>query len=247
MSKNISSLRQDNTATALTRENRYLQQKIDAFIIQNSWYVGIFLLLWGIACYLLLGVWNKGDAIVLFAENRTPALNTFFTYCTLIGEGYVYLLAVMVLLFISYSRSLAISVNAFLVLFISHALKKLFQHERPIRYFDELIKKPELPNYLPDVELLDGWTTSFPSGHTTSAFAFYTLIAFFVSNKYVKLLCLVLATLVGLSRIYLVQHFLKDVTTGMLTGFLIALIVYWGHEMLSPDFTRRRLHLRHKS
>lgn len=231
------------TATHLTRANRYWQAKIDAFVAENRWYIWFFLLLWGIACYLLIGVWNKGDAILLFAEHRSPALNTFFIYCTMIGEGYVYLLATLVLMFVGYSRSIAVAINALLVLGLSYGLKHVFQHERPVRYYDYLLKQPELPNYVPDVPLLDGWTTSFPSGHTTSAFAFYTLIAFFVPNKALKLFCLLLATLVGISRIYLVQHFLKDVTTGMLTGFLIALVVYWGHALLSPDLTSRRLRL----
>lgn len=244
MSNGKTSVRQENTATTLTRENRYWQAKIDEFVTENRGYIATFLLLWGVMCYLLIGVWNKGDAILWFAEHRTPWLNTFFIYCTLIGEGYVYLLATIGLLFVGYSRSLAITLNAMLVLLLSYGLKNLFQHERPVRYFNDLLNQPDLPNYIPDLELLDGWTTSFPSGHTTSAFAFYSLIAFFIPNKALKLFCLLLATLVGLSRIYLVQHFLKDVTTGMLTGFLIALIVYWGHALLSPDLTSRRLRLR---
>jgi membrane-associated phospholipid phosphatase len=173
-------------------------------------------------------------------------LDTFFLFCTHIGEGHVYLIATIVLLFIGYSKSLAISINAVLVLLISHSLKSFFKHERPKRYYDNLLGEPELPNYIPNVEILDGWETSFPSGHTTSAFAFYTLIAFFIPNKWAKLFCLLLATLVGLSRVYLVQHFLKDITTGMLTGFLIALVVYWGHAMLSPSFTSRRLQWRRR-
>lgn len=236
--------KQQHTATTLTRENRYWQAQIDAFVAQNRWYIATFLLLWGVACYLLFGVVEKGDVILFFAENRTEFWNGFFLFCTYIGEGYVYIFAIIVLLFIGYSRSLAISLSAVLVLLISRGLKNFFEHERPKPYFDNLLGTPDVPNYIPDVELLDGWTTSFPSGHTTSAFAFYTLIAFFIPNKWAKLFCLLLATLVGLSRMYLVQHFLKDVTTGMLTGFLIALVVYWGHATLSPAFTSRRLNWR---
>lgn len=244
MSENNTPTEQEYTTVLLTEENHYWQAKIDDFVAENRWYIIAFLLLWGIACYLLIGVWNKGDAILLFAQHRTPALNTFFIYCSLIGEGYVYLLATLALLFVGYSRSMAISLNALFVLLLSYGLKNLFQHERPVRYFNDLLHQPDLPNYVPNFELLDGWTTSFPSGHTTSAFAFYSLIAFFIPNKALKMVCLILATLVGLSRIYLVQHFLKDVTTGMLTGFLIALLVYWMHALLSPDITSRRLRLR---
>lgn len=242
MSENNTPKQQEYTAAVLTPENRYWQAKIDDFVTENRWYIIAFLLLWGAACYLLIGAWNKGDAILWFAQHRTPTLNTFFIYCSSLGEEYVYFLAIIVLLFVGYSRSMAIVLNALLVLLLSYGLKNLFQHERPARYFNDLLHQPDLPNYVPNCELLYGWTTSFPSGHTTSAFALYSLIAFFIPNKALKMVCLILATLVGLSRIYLVQHFLKDVTTGMLTGFLIALLVYWLHALLSPDVTSRRLH-----
>lgn len=238
------SITKEPTGDKLTTADRNLQAQIDYFVAENRMYIAAFLILWGLACYFLMGVFNKGDMILFFAENRTEFKNTFFLYCTYIGEGYVYLLATIMLLFSGYSRSLAICLNAVLVLLVSQALKMFFSHERPVRYFSDLLEQPDLPNYIPNVHLLDGWTTSFPSGHTTSAFAFYSLLAFFIPNKWIKMLCLVLAALVGLSRMYLVQHFLKDVTTGMMTGFLIALVVYWAHEMLSPSITSKKLRLR---
>lgn len=206
------------------------QETLASFIKENRTYIFAFLILWGIACFFLFGIIEKGETILLFAENRSESLNTFFIICTYIGEGYVYVIATIILLFFSYSKSLSITVNASFVLLFSETLKHFFEHERPVRYFNSLLKQPELPNYIPDVVLHDGWTTSFPSGHTTSAFAFYTLIAFYIPNKALKIVCLVCAALVGLSRMYLVQHFLKDVTSGMLTGFLIAMLVYWLHH-----------------
>jgi membrane-associated phospholipid phosphatase len=237
------STKKELPANQLTTADRNLQAQIDSFVAENRLYIASFLILWGMACYFLMGVFNKGDMILLFAENRSELKNTFFLYCTYIGEGYVYFFATIILLFSGYSRSLAICLNAILVLLISQALKIFFSHERPVRYFSDLLEQPDLPNYIPNVHLLDGWTTSFPSGHTTSAFAFYSLLAFFIPNKWIKMLCLVLAALVGLSRMYLVQHFLKDVTTGMMTGFLIALVTYWAHEMLAPNFTSKKLRL----
>lgn len=235
--------KQERTTNKLTTADRNLQAQIDYFVAENRLYIASFLILWGLACYFLMGVFNKGDVILLFAENRSAFKNTFFLYCTYIGEGYVYVFATIVLLFSGYSRSFAIGVNAVFVLVISQCLKIFFAHERPVRYFSNLLEQPDLPNYVPNVHLLNGWTTSFPSGHTTSAFAFYSLLAFFIPNKWIKMLCLVCAVLVGVSRMYLVQHFLKDVTTGMLTGFLIALVVYWMHEMLSPSITSKKLRL----
>lgn len=212
------------------KKEEELQVKLNDFVKENKEYMVTFFLLWGIACFLLMLFLEKGDEILFFAKERSSLLNSFFIFCTYIGEGYVYALAGMFFMFVAYSKSLAITINAMLVLGLSGALKNYFEHERPVRYYNNLLGQPDLPNYIPNLEIHDGWTTSFPSGHTTSAFAFYTLLAFFIPNKALKIACLLFAVLVGVSRIYLVQHFLKDVATGMLTGFFIALFVYWVHE-----------------
>jgi membrane-associated phospholipid phosphatase len=59
---------------------------------------------------------------------------------------------------------------------------------------------------------------SFPSGHTTSAFALATTIAIISKDKKIGLFCFILAALTGYSRIYLGQHFLEDVGFGSLLG-----------------------------
>jgi membrane-associated phospholipid phosphatase len=208
-----------------------------SFWKENTLYMVTFLVIWSIICAsLLLGV-EKGEAIIFFSDNRSDGLNYFFRFCTHIGEGYVYLLAVVAFLFVHYAKSIAIILNSFLVLATSVPLKAFFKHHRPKRYFEEYLNQPELINYVPDVILHDGYTSSFPSGHTTSGFAFYTLLAFFIPNKYVKLLCLLAAFLVGLSRVYLVQHFLKDVVAGSMLGFLVALFTYWLTQKFEHRFS----------
>ncbi|MBS1946493.1 MAG: phosphatase PAP2 family protein [Bacteroidetes bacterium] len=77
----------------------------------------------------------------------------------------------------------------------------------------------------------DGFThvgnASFPSGHTTTAFAMATLLSVFSNNKKTSLLYLFAALLVAYSRIYLGQHFLQDVLAGSIIGSACALIVYF--------------------
>lgn len=226
--------------------NKERQERLDSFVGKNREYIFLFFVLWSLASYLLLGVLAKGDEIIYFAKERSEVLNAFFIFCSYIGEGYVYVAATVFFMFVAYSKSIAITINASLVLLVTGVLKVFFGHERPIRYFNDLLKQPELPNYIPDLTIHDGWTTSFPSGHTTAAFAFYTLLAFFIPNKWLKLACLLCAVLVGVSRIYLVQHFLKDVTTGMLTGFFIALFVYWLHERYLYRWSGNLKHLINK-
>jgi len=74
---------------------------------------------------------------------------------------------------------------------------------------------------------------SFPSGHSFSAAAIYPAIAFIIAlplkNLPLKILItalgIVLASLVGFSRIYLGFHFLSDVLVGLTGGFIFATVI----------------------
>lgn len=66
---------------------------------------------------------------------------------------------------------------------------------------------------------------SFPSGHTTTAFALAVVLAHFFPGG--RALWFLLAVLVGLSRLYLVEHFLADVVAGAGLGFAVGWAVVW--------------------
>lgn len=65
---------------------------------------------------------------------------------------------------------------------------------------------------------------SFPSGHTGSSFA--AAGGIFAFNKKIGIPALVIAFMVGLSRMYLFVHFPTDVIAGALLGILCAFGVY---------------------
>jgi membrane-associated phospholipid phosphatase len=73
---------------------------------------------------------------------------------------------------------------------------------------------------------------SFPSGHATTAFALYGLLAYFLYRHYDKSknqhfylwAAFILSVLVGFSRIYLGVHYLSDVLAGFLLGLLWLLL-----------------------
>lgn len=64
---------------------------------------------------------------------------------------------------------------------------------------------------------------SFPSGHTSSSFA--AAAAIFLQNKKIGIAALVLAALIGFSRLYFFVHFPSDVFVGMLEGILTAFLI----------------------
>ena len=66
--------------------------------------------------------------------------------------------------------------------------------------------------------------SSFPSGHTATAFAIATVFIIMIKNKKWQLPILAAAVLVGYSRIYLAQHFLMDVLIGAIIGIASGLL-----------------------
>ncbi len=64
---------------------------------------------------------------------------------------------------------------------------------------------------------------SFPSGHTATSFACATVLSTFAPRLRVPFF--VLATLIGLSRIYNGMHYPTDVLAGALLGVLTALLL----------------------
>ena len=182
-------------------------------------------------------VFDKGDLILFFSERRHWFVDYFFYYASFMGEAYIYIFFTLLLLFHNYGKSLVVGLTGGLVMASALLLKAFFMHHRPYRYFTEYVDPPISINYIPYVELHSGYTTSFPSGHTMSAFAIYTLIALWSKHTTIKILCLLTATLVAISRIYLVQHFLKDVLAGLVLGYLIGLLMYG----LSQQFKNKKI------
>jgi membrane-associated phospholipid phosphatase len=113
---------------------------------------------------------------------------------------------------------------------IESVLKFLTGRQRP--YFTDSTKVQAEPTfygpfYKPPKDV-NGKTTnsSFPSGHTTVAFAAATVFAMEYHNKpLVPLLAYSAATLIGISRIAENKHWATDVLTGAAVGYLTGKLV----------------------
>lgn len=210
---------------------------------QNAWFFTAFSLFLFIVGYFVL--YNEhGDAIYFFSDRRTDFGNLFFLYFTKMGEEFVYILVLILLLFVRYKYALIVPLVGLTVAIVSFSSKAFFAQPRPGLFFETLQVLEDI-NLIEGVRLNNGHT-SFPSGHTMSAFALYTFLALcWPHKKWMGLIIFIIALLVGLSRIYLVQHFLCDIYLGAIMGVLIGMIWYvlrvqttkgmgtWGNRRLS--------------
>lgn len=91
-------------------------------------------------------------------------------------------------------------------------IKSLVKRKRPCQRYPEVQMLVPVPH-----------DRSFPSGHTTSSFACATVICCFFPIA--GILCLLFASVMAFSRIYLFVHYLSDVVFAMLLGIMVGLFV----------------------
>lgn len=77
---------------------------------------------------------------------------------------------------------------------------------------------------------------SFPSGHTSAAFAFAAAVSAGMKLRWVKVLVFAAAVLMGISRLYVGVHFPTDVLAGAVIGSLCGLLASVLVRKLSERF-----------
>ena len=125
------------------------------------------------------------------------------------------------LLFRKWKIATVVLVGQLIATLITTPIKRIIRAPRPS------VILSELGIDFPMVEGVDLHSTlSFPSGHTSAAFAFCFAVALFCTKWWQKMLCLLVAIFCGYSRIYLSQHFLEDVLAGSVVGVVSILLLY---------------------
>ena len=81
---------------------------------------------------------------------------------------------------------------------------------------------------------------SFPSGHTFASFA--AAVSVFLYYKKAGTAAIILAFLIGFSRLYLFVHFPTDVLAGFVIGVMIALLCVKFIKPRIPEKWSLRLH-----
>ena len=102
-------------------------------------------------------------------------------------------------------------------------MKPLFDRPRPYIYY------ADNPVFMAWHEFAGGHLESeksFPSGHTTAAFELGVAIFLVMKNKKIAWIFPVFSALVGLSRIYLMVHYVTDVLGGVCVGVFAGIMGY---------------------
>lgn len=157
---------------------------------------------------------QKIDDMVLekFKAINIPVLNKIMIVITSLGTfGSVWFAIALIMLILPKYRS--VGFNMLVALGITHLLgefmlKRLVARSRPCHKLDDEDLIIDRPKYY-----------SFPSGHTAASFCVVGVV-FLRCQPVIWVPILILAALIGFSRLYLRVHFLTDVLVGAVLGFV---------------------------
>jgi len=150
---------------------------------------------------------------------HTPFLDFLAKYLTHIGDGLFFSIVIFGFLFISLRTSLLLLLSFLISSGVAQFLKKIIFTDamRPMHYLQNDSNFHKIENFTYH------FNNSFPSGHATSCFALFTLLALtYSNNKMIQLACLVAALLFSFTRVYLSQHFFQDILAGSVIGTFVA-------------------------
>jgi len=187
---------------------------------ENKFFVIAYLFV--LVSVLILKLFYSKEVIFLSINAHNSVFgDKFFPIITHLGDGITVIVFTILLLWVSYRYSLL----SLLIYTISSQVVQIFKrvffssYPRPSKYFEGRT----------DLHFVDGvrlhQMMSFPSGHTTSIFAFMTFLAIITKNKFIGIIYLIIACVVAFSRIYLSQHFLEDTIAGSMIGVLSAFMI----------------------
>lgn len=186
-----------------------------------------------------LVLWKFDFEILFFIQNhiRCDFLDIVVPFYTSLGEDGILWIAVgCIMLIPKKTRKCGVMVLAALLVMLvvnNIVLKNLIARPRPCATYPEMVDLVHVPS-----------SYSFPSGHTVSAIA--VAVTIWLQHKKLGIVALVMAVIMGLTRLYVFVHFPTDVYGGMIVGTAIALFVWYAEKKLSPIIQKKIAQIRTK-
>ncbi|MBR6595314.1 MAG: phosphatase PAP2 family protein [Oscillospiraceae bacterium] len=158
------------------------------------------------------------EVLYWFEKIRVPGLNELMLALTQLGEETTFLvLALIVFWCVDKKKGYFVMSVGFLSIMANQFMKLSFRVPRP------WVLDPNFTILEQAREAASGY--SFPSGHTTVAVAAFVSLGVSARRKITAFVCVLLAVLVGISRMYLGVHTPADVLAGALTSLILILLL----------------------
>ena len=179
--------------------------------------------IWLLIATMLCYAYSQATLSMYINSIQFPGLDSFAKYFTHVGDGlFAVILSILLLV---YDRKIGILVILSYLMSsgITQALKHTLYADagRPIQFFGGTT----IVHFIEGVSLHAH--NSFPSGHTTSIFALCSMLAFAFKKYSNQVLLFSIALVVGLTRVYLLEHYLIDVLAGSFIGVLSSILLYY--------------------
>lgn len=154
------------------------------------------------------------DLLYLLEKIRIPGLNELMLLITRLGEETAFLVVALIVFWcVDKKKGYFLLAVGFLGTMLNQILKLSFRVPRP------WVQDPNFTILEQAKEAALGY--SFPSGHTTSAVGTFGCLAVVAQRKWWRNVCVVIAVLVGFSRMYIGVHFPSDVLVGAGTSLIL--------------------------
>ncbi len=189
-----------------------------------------FVVAFAIAGAIYLANTTLTDSVKELNSLSRSWLDPIFSFLTDFGLGGLWVIVGVILLFYRLDYSLMLLSSLGLVALVTNLCKQIL--------FPRLPRPLLILGYCDLTRWVNGADTylhySFPSGHTMTVFAVCALFSYWVARKSWSVFFFVFALLVGISRVYMLQHFFRDVYFGALSGTVIAIVMIWVFRDLIP-------------
>jgi len=175
------------------------------------------------ACFAIKMLFTREQIYFTVNSHNYPLADTLAPFFTDLGNGWTTVAIALVLALFNYGRALLMAIVYAVTSVSAQIIKHIFDAPRPKLYFQSQLSRI---HFVKGVDVLS--LHSFPSGHTVTAFSTAILVTYWCRNKFWGLPLLLVAILVGYSRMYLSEHFFEDVTAGSTIGVVITIfLIRW--------------------
>jgi membrane-associated phospholipid phosphatase len=170
-------------------------------------------------CLTVKFLFSRHDIFFAVNSRHSDWADSIAPYITDLGNGWTIIILSAIIALFNYRAAFLLATTYGVTSLVAQVIKRLVNAPRPKLFFH---------NQLSHIHFVKGLYIdtlgSFPSGHTVTAFSTALVITYLCKNKNWGIPLLIVAILIGFSRMYLSEHFFEDVVGGSVIGVIITII-----------------------